>query len=153
MEGCKLFFFLYSYLYTIFNFFYNPYKFNEASVELVCCLYRAPWQLIPFIISMFVMISTLNRFGVADSIASVLGERYAILTYGISSFLASNIATIVGSNLGACFTPIGALAGIMWCSILGKHNLRMGFFDFLKIGIFVAIPTLIATLIGLYVVI
>lgn len=151
---------------------------KQAPKELGACLCRAPWQLIPFIISMFIMISTLNRYGIADSIASVLGERYAILTYGISSFLASNVvnnipmsvlfsgfipldspitdsavyATIVGSNLGACFTPIGALAGIMWCSILGKHNLRMGFFDFLKIGIFVAIPTLAATLAGLYIV-
>ena len=151
---------------------------KRAPNELLSCLRRAPWQLVPFIISMFVMISTLNSFGVASSIADFLGEKYAILTYGIASFLASNVvnnipmsvlfsgfiplnseitssavyATIVGSNLGACFTPVGALAGIMWCSILGKHHLKMGFFDFLKIGIFVALPTLAATLLGLYIV-
>ena len=55
-------------------------------------------------------------------------------------------ATVVGSNLGACFTPIGALAGIMWSSILREHDLKFGYMDFLKTGITVAIPALIAAL-------
>lgn len=152
---------------------------KNAPRELASCLVRAPWQLIPFILSMFIMINTLGSYGVADKIAAALGEHYVIPTYGIASFLASNVvnnipmsvlfsgfiplgkeisaaaiySTIVGSNLGACFTPIGALAGIMWCSILGKHHLKMGFFDFLKIGIAVALPTLAVTLLGLYLVI
>ncbi len=152
---------------------------KRMPTELISCLKRAPWQLIPFILSMFVMINTLNSFGIADTIASALGEKYAILTYGTASFFASNVvnnipmsvlfsgfipleseitrsavySTVIGSNLGACFTPIGALAGIMWCSILGKHHLKMGFFDFLKIGIYVAVPTLLVTLLGLYAVI
>ena len=152
---------------------------KSAPKELLSCLIRAPWQLIPFIISMFVMINTLGEFGVAEKIAAVLGENYVIPTYGIASFLASNVvnnipmsvlfsgfiplgteitraaiySTIIGSNLGACFTPIGALAGIMWCSILGKHHLKMGFLDFLKIGVAVALPTLLMTLLGLYIVI
>lgn len=152
---------------------------KNAPSELKSCLIRAPWQLIPFILSMFIMINTLGNFGVADRIAAALGENYVIQTYGIASFLASNVvnnipmsvlfsgfipigkeitaaaiySTIIGSNLGACFTPIGALAGIMWCSILGKHHLKMGFFDFLKIGIAVALPTLAVTLLGLYIVI
>ncbi len=152
---------------------------KRAPRELMSCLLRAPWQLIPFIISMFIMINTLGSFGIAEKIASALGEHHVIPTYGVASFLASNVvnnipmsvlfsgfipldseithraiySTIVGSNLGACFTPIGALAGIMWCSILGKHHLKMGFFDFLKIGITVALPTLAVTLFGLYIVI
>ena len=55
-------------------------------------------------------------------------------------------ATVVGSNLGACLTPIGALAGIMWSSILRKHNLKFGCLDFLKIGIIIALPALITAL-------
>ena len=55
-------------------------------------------------------------------------------------------ATVVGSNLGACLTPIGALAGIMWSSILKEQNLKFGYTDFLKIGITVAIPSLITAL-------
>lgn len=56
-------------------------------------------------------------------------------------------ATIIGSNLGALFTPIGALAGIMWSNILNKHGVKFGYFDFLKIGVAVATPTL-ATALG-----
>lgn len=59
-------------------------------------------------------------------------------------------ATIIGSNVGAFFTPIGALAGIMWSSIIGKQNLKFGYTDFLKIGVTVAIPTLFAALGGLW---
>ena len=55
-------------------------------------------------------------------------------------------ATVVGSNLGAVFSPIGALAGIMWSSILTSHDLKFGYGDFVKMGTVVGIPTLLATL-------
>ncbi len=137
---------------------------------------RAPWQLIPFVLSMFVMIIALNECGITNNIANFLGDNAPIWKYGVASFLASNLinnipmsvlfssilenvtevakipaafATVIGSNLGACFTPIGALAGIMWSSILRKHNLKFGYLDFLKIGVTVAIPTLLATLFSL----
>ncbi|MDE6105124.1 MAG: arsenical efflux pump membrane protein ArsB, partial [Clostridia bacterium] len=47
---------------------------------------------------------------------------------------------------GALFTPIGALAGIMWSNILNKHGVKFGYLDFLKIGAAVAIPTLVTAL-------
>lgn len=62
-------------------------------------------------------------------------------------------STVVGSNIGAFLTPIGALAGIMWSSILKEHGLKFGYVDFLKMGIFIALPTVIATLGVLYFVI
>lgn len=140
---------------------------------LISCLKRAPWELIPFIISMFVMVEALRANGVTDAIFSLLGDRAQVWTYGITSFLAANLvnnipmsvlyssilasggsvaavyATVVGSNLGACLTPIGALAGIMWSSILKEHGLKFGYLDFLKIGVSVAIPALAAALLTL----
>lgn len=137
---------------------------------LAACLKRAPWELIPFILSMFVMVEALNHNGVTDAIFKLLGSTAPIWKYGVTSFLAANLinnipmsvlysailqhagstaavmATVVGSNLGACLTPIGALAGIMWCSILKKHDLKFGYLDFLKIGITVAVPALLAAL-------
>ncbi|MBO5416733.1 MAG: hypothetical protein J6A83_08910 [Clostridia bacterium] len=138
---------------------------------LVACLKRAPWELIPFVISMFVIVEALGVTGVTNEIFKLLGDSQPIWKYGISSFLASNLinnipmsvlfssilsgapsnaaavyATVVGSNLGACLTPIGALAGIMWSSILREQNLKFGYVDFLKIGVTVAIPALIAAL-------
>ncbi len=139
--------------------------------ELVGCLKRAPYQLVPFILSMFVMIIALEQQGVTAKLAQVFEGNAPILKYGVLSFLASNIinnipmsvlfssiiesanaslpavfATIIGSNVGAFLTPIGALAGIMWSSILNKHGEKFGYVDFLKMGVTMAIPTLFAAL-------
>ncbi len=143
---------------------------KEAPVHTVASLKRAPWELIPFIISMFVVVESLHVNGVTDHIFRLLDTSAPVWSYGMTSFFAANLinnipmsvlysailsggageaavyATVVGSNLGACLSPIGALAGIMWSSILKKHGLKFGYFDFLKIGITIAIPALIAAL-------
>ena len=144
---------------------------RKKPLVLLACLKRAPWDLIPFVISMFVVVEALNMNGVTNEIYNLLGNSFSVWKYGFASFFASNLinnipmsvlfssvlanapenmgaiyATVVGSNLGACFTPIGALAGIMWSSILKEHNLKFGYLDFLKIGITVSIPSLIAAL-------
>ena len=147
--------------------------------ELANALKRAPWQLIPFVLSMFVIILGLTQNGVTDAINSWLGSDNTVLKYGVSSFLASNLinnipmsvlfcpiiqplaafggetvsqavyATVVGSNVGAYLTPVGALAGIMWLSLLKKHKVKFGYADFIKYGFAVSIPSLAATLLVL----
>ena len=52
-------------------------------------------------------------------------------------------SVIAGSNIGAFLTPIGALAGIMWMSILKKNEVEFSFFTFMKYGILISIPTII----------
>lgn len=150
---------------------------KRKPIALFGALKRAPYPLIPFALSMFVMIVALSENGVTAKIADLLGSDLSILKYGVMSFLASNLinnipmsilfssiiesangavgisavfATIIGSNLGALFTPIGALAGIMWSSILNAHDVKFRYVDFLKIGITIAIPTLISALLGLW---
>lgn len=149
---------------------------KKANGTMIGCLRRAPWQLIPFVLSMFVMTIVLAEQGVTESIGLLLGNKATLFRYGFSSFFAANIvnnipmsvlfcsimesvgadaimkavfATIVGSNVGAFLTPIGALAGIMWSSILNHHGLKFGYLDFLKIGITIAIPTLCVALVVL----
>lgn len=140
--------------------------------ELIRCFKRAPFQLIPFVLSMFVMILVLTENGVTRAIGDFLGTEASIWKYGLTSFLSANLinnipmsvlfssiisstgvanlpavfATIIGSNIGAFLTPIGALAGIMWSSILNEHGHKFSYFDFLKIGITVAVPTLCTAL-------
>ena len=146
---------------------------RQKPEAMIGCIKRAPYQLVPFVLSMFVMIVALNEQGVTESVARLFGSSLPIIKYGVSSFLASNLinnipmsvlfssiiqssggaagtaavfATVVGSNLGALFTPIGALAGIMWSNILNKHGIKFGYIDFLKIGVTVALPALVAAL-------
>ncbi|MDE7159098.1 MAG: hypothetical protein K2N74_05940 [Clostridiales bacterium] len=146
---------------------------RQKPAALWGCVKRAPYQLVPFVLSMFVLIVVLNEQGVTVAIGNLFGSSLPILKYGTTSFLASNLinnipmsvlfssiiestggaagtaavfATVIGSNIGALFTPIGALAGIMWSNILNKHGVKFGYLDFLKIGVTVAIPTLIAAL-------
>lgn len=149
---------------------------KEKPQYLVGCLKRLPYQLVPFVLSMFIMIIALSDKGVTNAIGNLLGEKLPILTYGLTSFLSANLinnipmsvlfssiisssnvglggifATIVGSNLGAIFTPIGALAGLMWSKILNEHNIKFGYLDFLKIGVIVTLPSLFAALGGLFI--
>jgi len=146
---------------------------RRAPVELGRTFRRAPWQLVPFVLSMFVLILALTTQGVTDKIGRAIGTRLAVWKYGFLSLLSANLinnipmsvlfcpiigtlpagdrlgaiyATIVGSNLGAFLTPIGALAGIMWLSMLKKHEVKMGFLDFVKYGAAVAFPALGAAL-------
>lgn len=142
---------------------------------------REPWELVPFVLSMFTLVLALEKFAVTDKIAEILaggGQTGEIFKYGLASFLSSNIinnipmsvlfggvieigvatgakiyATVIGSNLGAYLTPIGALAGIMWTGLLKTHNVKFTFKDFTKYGILVAMPTIIAALLGLWIVI
>ena len=141
--------------------------------ELIVCVKRVPWKLAPFVLAMFVLTVILDEKGVTAAIGEWLGSQYAAYKYGISSFLAANVinnipmsvlfcsimescdpsalsdavyATVIGSNVGAFLTPIGALAGVMWSSILKQHGLKFGYLQFLKIGATVAIPTLLVAI-------
>jgi arsenical pump membrane protein len=129
---------------------------------------------------MFIMIIVLEDKGITSLIASFIGTDFIVFKYGVLSFLSANVinnipmsalfssiastvsieyvngavfASIIGSNLGAFLTPIGALAGIMWNNILKNHGVKYGYLDFIKTGAIVALPTLIVALITLSIVI
>ena len=145
---------------------------KKKPAPLLGCVKRVPYELVPFLLSMFTMIVILTKEGVTTDIANLLGTDFTVLKYGVASFLSANVinnipmsvlfssiigassevgvsavyATVIGSNISAFFTPIGALAGIMWSSILNNHGYKFSYLSFLKMGIFIAIPTLFAAL-------
>jgi arsenical pump membrane protein len=43
-------------------------------------------------------------------------------------------ASIIGSNLGAMLTPVGALAGLMWMQVLQSKQVNFRIGQFLKFG-------------------
>lgn len=138
-------------------------------------LKHAPWELVPFVLSMFVFVQALGKHGVSEKLAHLLAGLEPGLVFGTLSLVSSNVinniptsvlfssvlqsagerqtglfATIIGTNIGAFLTPIGALAGIMWLGILKKQNVQFTFLSFCKYGVLLAFPTLYAAVGGLY---
>lgn len=149
---------------------------HTKPVILEYSLLRVPYQLIPFILGMFIIVLALNKVNVTIHIAELLSNNQ-LISYGITSFIASNLvnnipmsvlyssiinsssasleaiyATIIGSNLGALLTPVGALAGIMFSSLTKANGVRFSNSTFIKYGSIVSIVSISIALLGLYLV-
>ena len=142
-------------------------------------LRRIPWEIIPFVLAMFVSVEALRSY----AITSVVGGWFSgliqqssgacVFVYGFASAATANLvnnipmtvafvpviqsvsqgmqlpaiyATVVGSNLGANLTPIGALAGIMWMGLLREKGVHVSFKEFVKYGLLVTPLSLLACL-------
>lgn len=131
---------------------------------------KLPYPLIPFFLSMFVIVVALNYQGVSQKIMELLGNENTTWTYGYSSFLVANLinnipmsilysnictnrsaifASIIGSNIGAFLTPIGALAGIMFTNLVNSHDTKYSFIDFIKYGAIISVPVITSALAAL----
>ncbi len=146
---------------------------RRKPVELGHAALRVSWQVIPFILAMFTIVLALSAVQVTDTIADFLNINDPVWTYGISSFLVANVvnnipmsvlfsfilggapatslsagiyAAVIGSNIGAFLTPLGALAGIMWLNILKTKGICYSFGQFVGYGVLVSVSALIAAL-------
>lgn len=146
----------------LFMIIYSFFRKDNASF-LFHTFKRLPYELIPFFLSMFIIVVALNTQGISYKLMEVLGNNHSIWVYGYSSFIASNLinnipmsilysnmccnteavyASIIGSNIGAFLTPIGALAGIMFTGLVNENNVRYTFIDFIKYGVIISIPVI-----------
>lgn len=128
---------------------------------------KLPYALIPFFLSMFVVVVALNYQGISEKLEELLSHTNTIWTYGFSSFFVSNLinnipmsilfsnmcannaavyASIIGSNIGAFLTPTGALAGIMFTNLVNEHDTKYSFVDFVKYGAIISLPIIATTL-------
>ena len=149
-------------------------RIMRKSLQKSCILIgkSLPWALIPFLISMFVVVLALQKQGISNELSKVLGDKNTIWTYGPASFIFSNLinnipmsilfstlpnfqgvefsraiySSIVGSNIGAFLTPLGALAGFMFTGLLKKHEIKLTFKHFCFYGCIISIPTFLAAL-------
>ncbi len=148
---------------------------RQSLVILSGVLKRVPYSLIPFMLSMTALVIGVDKYGLAQSLARSLSDISPLFSYGFVSFFFSNLinnipmtilfrevlavdaslslpavyATIIGSNLGAILSPIGALAGIMWMSILKREGIRYGYGSFMKYGLLISLPLMLISLLGL----
>ena len=137
---------------------------------------RMPWHLVPFLISMFVVVLSLMNNGITEAIAEVFDGEQALWTFGGLSAAASNLmnnlpmsmffvgilaevaeaslteamfATVIGSNMGSLLTPVASMSAIMWLSIVKHKGVNFRFKHFVAKGVFICLPTLTAALGGL----
>lgn len=155
----------------------NKTKFSNPIITHT--LEKMPWGVIPFVLSLFIIVESLEKYNIIHDISIFLNsicmnnQKLYILIYGFLSTLSANIlnnipmslsfiplisttppqfstgiaySVIIGSNLGANVTPIGALAGIMWITILKNHNFKISFLKFVQYGLPVTFFTLLGSL-------
>ena len=147
----------------------HPYSLLIHSVK------RVPYALIPFLLSMFTIVDALSLSGVNAAVAGALANLPPIYGVGVASFLSCSLmnnipmsvlfadlipavggnyvanyyAAVIGSNLGALLTPLGALAGIMWMNMLDGKGCHISFARFTKCGLAISLISLLFALSGL----
>ncbi|MBQ6980387.1 MAG: hypothetical protein IJQ07_07065 [Clostridia bacterium] len=157
-----------------FNVIYGAAR-GEGLLRALSGIKKTPWELVPFILSMFIIVLSLEKSGVTEKIAAALvkgdkadGVSFGFLAAGLSNLL-NNIPTsvitekiiagkslyatygaVIGTNIGAFITPVGALAGIMWNKILSGYDIKLPFWKFFLYGVLVAIPALTAAAFSLF---
>lgn len=165
---------------ALFLIIYQITKLQAYPSYFLNSVRNMPWNLVPFILSMFMMVIGLNKYGLTKNLFEILNHVPTYVGYGIGSFFTSNMinnipmsvlfvdvishatyiypnqlqslvySAIIGSNIGAYLTPLGSLAGIMWLRMLKKEDIDMSFKKFVGYGVMIAIPTMVVALITLY---
>lgn len=139
----------------------------------------APWQVVWFSIGLYVVVYGLKNGGLTTYLADwivqlqTMGNAYAVIGTGFLAALLSSVmnnmptvmimdiaiaeagnsalayANIIGCNLGPKMTPIGSLATLLWLHVLAQKGVKIGWGEYMKVGLIVTPPVLLAALIGL----
>ena len=161
----------------IYNIVYGLVS-GEGLLRAISGLKKTPWELAPFIFSMFVIVLAVEHSGALSRITELLvkseksdGAVFGFLAAGLSNLLnniptsvitekiiagkslAATYGAVIGTNIGAFITPVGALAGIMWNKILSGYGVKLPFYKFALYGIAVAVVSLALSVLALLLVI
>jgi arsenical pump membrane protein len=139
----------------------------------------APWQVVWFSIGLYVVVYGLKNNGLTTHLADIItqmqsmGNSYAIIGTGFLAAALSSVmnnmptimvmdiaigeagntalayANIIGCNLGPKMTPIGSLATLLWLHVLAQKGVKIGWGEYMKVGMIVTPPVLLVALIGL----
>ncbi|AFV97577.1 MULTISPECIES: arsenic transporter [unclassified Sulfuricurvum] len=139
----------------------------------------APWQVVWFSIGLYVVVYGLKNGGLTTYLAGLIielqsmGNVYAVIGTGFLSAILSSVmnnmptimimdiaiaeagnsalayANIIGCNLGPKMTPIGSLATLLWLHVLAQKGVKIGWGEYMKVGLIVTPPVLLVALLGL----
>lgn len=132
-----------------------------------------PYSLIPFLISMSIIVATLTDIGFIQIIGEALNGKSMFLI-GFLAFLVGNVvnnipmtmlftgilgcmtttlnsvySVVIASNICAFLTPVGSLAGIMFMGILKENDVKFSVKQFVGYGAIISIPVMAISLVML----
>lgn len=134
------------------------------------------WELVPFLFGVLVLATAVARAGVTAELEALYASNEAPLaTIGTvaagGSALVGNhpmallhslalagephawtYAALVGGDLGPRLLPIGSLAGLLWIDSLRRQGIRVPLRTFVGVGFIVTIPSLLVSLVVLWLV-
>ena len=149
------------------------------AVKPIMTLKIAPWQVVWFSIGLYIVVFGLKNAGLTAELAKIVAwfqsysETGAIYGTGFLSAILSSVmnnmptvmvmdialdqahaahlayANILGCNLGPKMTPIGSLATLLWLHVLAKKGVKIGWKEYMKVGVAITPPVLAVALIGL----
>ena len=134
------------------------------------------WELLPFLFGVLVLATALARAGLTDHLRALYARTpYPLATVGgvaaAGSAMIGNhpmallhslalagapdklvFAALIGGDLGPRLLPIGSLAGLLWTHQLRQKGVIVPLGTFVRVGVIVTLPSLLASLVALWLV-
>jgi arsenical pump membrane protein len=149
---------------------------QRGGVPVTAILRGVSWELFPFVFGVLVLATAASRAGATEQLSHLYHATPAPLpTVGVVAAAGSALinnhpmallhsialadaphrlvyAALVGGDLGPRLLPIGSLAGLLWLHALRRRGISISLGEFVRVGLYVTIPSLAASLATLWLV-